>query len=151
DVTPGGPAAAAGMRSGDRIVTIDGVAPRDWPDVQARVRRGGGLGRPLAIAVQREEGALSFEVTPDAAGRIQIATRPMRVEPSVQATLLRAVAFPVMMLANTVRTEARVVTGRERVELSGPVGIVREVSATGFNDPGDHRAELVSGVLASAA
>jgi membrane-associated protease RseP (regulator of RpoE activity) len=147
DVVPGGPADTAGLRSGDRIVTIDGVAPSTWDDVLARVRAGG-AGRPTSIRAQRDDGPHVFDVMPDAQGRIRVMSRPQRIERPLGPTLAQGAAWPVATLARQMRDMIATVTGRQRVSLQGPVAIVREVESTG--DHGQPLGALLL-LLASAA
>jgi regulator of sigma E protease len=57
-----GPAAQAGIRSGDRIVAVDGRPVRDWGDVLSGVQAG--RGRPMTVAVKGQEGERQLSVTP---------------------------------------------------------------------------------------
>jgi regulator of sigma E protease len=67
-VTEGGPAAQAGLRTGDRIVAVDGKPVQYWEDL-ARVVQGA-EGRPLALTVQGRDGAQrAATVTPAQAKR----------------------------------------------------------------------------------
>jgi len=67
DVTLGDPAALAGLRAGDRIVSIEGKRVTSPADVSQRV--GAAAGRPLRFEIQRDGGALTFVMTPvEAAG-----------------------------------------------------------------------------------
>ncbi|KHO65700.1 sigma E protease regulator RseP [Pseudomonas flexibilis] len=60
-IDPSGPAQAAGLRTGDRLLSLDGVALRDWQDLVERVRARADqqvvlqverAGQPLAVQVQ---------------------------------------------------------------------------------------------------
>jgi S1-C subfamily serine protease len=62
-VMPSGPAALAGLRPGDRITAADGVAVRSPAQLTQVVERKG-VGRPLALQVQRQGQTLTFQVTP---------------------------------------------------------------------------------------
>jgi membrane-associated protease RseP (regulator of RpoE activity) len=123
----GGPAEAAGLRSGDRIVAIDGVAPSDWPDVQ-RLVTAAGPGRPVVLSVVREGATLSLSVTTNATSRIGIGRVPTGVVvPSVGQALRVAAAMPFTTGVNAAMALGRSVSGSEKVELKGPVAIVREL------------------------
>lgn len=67
DVVEGGPAALAGLRSGDRITTVDGQAVEYWSQITKRAQEG--RGTPLALAVQRGTQALQVTLTPKRATR----------------------------------------------------------------------------------
>jgi membrane-associated protease RseP (regulator of RpoE activity) len=149
DVMAGGPAEAAGMRSGDRIVTIDGKPPAVWDDVLARVRAVG-AGRPLTFQVQRDDGEHTLSVAPDAEGRIRILSRLKKVDAPLATSLAQAVAWPITTVARTIRTAVLMATGKESVALQGPVAIVREVASSG-DDGGHPRAAMVLLLLASSA
>ncbi|WP_261556107.1 M50 family metallopeptidase [Frankia tisae] len=56
-----GPAAAAGMRLGDRVVSFDGVAVHSWKDFTRRVREHGA--GPTSLVVERDGRRLTL--TPD--------------------------------------------------------------------------------------
>jgi regulator of sigma E protease len=69
-IRPGGPAALAGLQSGDRIVAIDGVPVPDAASVVARVRDSvvagadGDTARSLRLSVERQGRAFDVEVKP---------------------------------------------------------------------------------------
>ncbi len=66
EVKAGGPAAAAGLRQGDRVLGIDGVAIADAQTLRERIRAGVRDGQPLVQrwALVRDGRALDIEVTP---------------------------------------------------------------------------------------
>ncbi len=66
EVKAGGPAALAGLRSGDRVLGIDGLAIDDAQTVVERVRGSLRDGRPVAQRwrVERDGRTLEIEVTP---------------------------------------------------------------------------------------
>jgi regulator of sigma E protease len=61
-VVPGEPAAAAGMRDGDRIVSVDGRPVRYWSDLQQAIAER--AGRQSRFAIDRAGRPLSLTVTP---------------------------------------------------------------------------------------
>ncbi|MBW3572428.1 MAG: RIP metalloprotease RseP [Gemmatimonadetes bacterium] len=63
-IEPDYPAAAAGLRPGDRIVSVDGVAVATWPQVVERVRAS--PGKPLALVVERGGERRPVTLTPRA-------------------------------------------------------------------------------------
>lgn len=75
-VSSDSPAAAAGLRPGDRILSIDGERITDWDSVGAAIRPN--AGKELAIVVRRDGEDLTLHATPkmiDGAARVGIATR----------------------------------------------------------------------------
>ena len=66
-VLPGGPAAQAGLRSGDLIVAIGGSAVQEPTQVIAAVERAG-VGRPLSLTINRNGTVLKVEVVPGEMG-----------------------------------------------------------------------------------
>ena len=61
-VADGGPAAAAGLRTGDRILSVNGRPVSYWEDVDRAVA--GSEGRPLQLDVEREGALQPMTVTP---------------------------------------------------------------------------------------
>ncbi|MCX7894153.1 MAG: RIP metalloprotease RseP, partial [Burkholderiales bacterium] len=66
-VIAGGAAERAGLRAGDRIVSVDGVAIDSWDDFVATIRRS--PGKPLRIVAAEGGAAREVVVTPEPAGR----------------------------------------------------------------------------------
>jgi len=56
------PGAAAGLRPGDTIVSVAGVAPTSWDDLRTAIRDN--PGKPLPIVVQRAGAPVPLTVTP---------------------------------------------------------------------------------------
>jgi membrane-associated protease RseP (regulator of RpoE activity) len=61
------PAAAAGLRAGDRIVSVNGTPADDWADATAIIRASGG--EQLTIVVERDGAELPLQLTPILAAR----------------------------------------------------------------------------------
>lgn len=64
EVTADGPAQAAGLRAGDRIVAIGGEPVEDWGWVPTRIQAHAAAGQPLAVRAERNGQPREFEVTP---------------------------------------------------------------------------------------
>jgi regulator of sigma E protease len=62
EVVPGKPAAAAGFKEGDRIVSIEGIPIHTWTQMTGLVKES--PGRPLHVEVLRESRRVSLTVTP---------------------------------------------------------------------------------------
>jgi regulator of sigma E protease len=62
DVAPGMPAARAGLKEGDLIVSVDGKKIQWWGEFTERIR--GSNGKPVAIEVERKGQILHLTVTP---------------------------------------------------------------------------------------
>jgi regulator of sigma E protease len=63
-VMPGSPGEAAGIRSGDTILAVDGADVRNWHDFVLQVR--GAAERPVRIDLSRNGAAVAVDVVPEA-------------------------------------------------------------------------------------
>lgn len=139
-----GPAAKAGMIDGDRILTVNGDAVKDWDQLKKQI--GAHPGDKIDIEIERESAKekgvkekLHFFATPmaegDTKGKILVGPEG-RVEPvTVGQAALLSVKEPPKVVYNLVKGLARMIAGKEKPELSGPVGIVREVGAAAKDGP----------------
>ncbi len=130
EVVAGGAAERAGLQPGDRVLSVDGRPVESWTALVAEVVAH--PGRPARLSVQRGAGApLELIATPDAVGgtgRIGVgqATRVVRASP--------AEALPIgVRLTNQRAGEilaglGQMVSGRQRAELRGPLGIAQEMA-----------------------
>jgi len=129
-VTPDFPAAAAGLRAGDRIVRVDNTDIARWSQLVERVSRSGG--RTLPFVVERGGQRLEFSVTPrlDPASREYkagvIATLVYAPVP-VREAALRATVLPARVVVDSAKALRRMFQGQEKVRVMGPVGIVNEM------------------------
>jgi len=66
EIKSDGPAAAAGLRAGDRVLAVDGARISDAQTLRERIRAGVRDGRPLTQrwSLERDGRALELEVTP---------------------------------------------------------------------------------------
>ncbi|MFY9140195.1 MAG: RIP metalloprotease RseP [Thermacetogeniaceae bacterium] len=62
EVVQGSPAMAAGLQSGDRIISINDVATENWEDVSGNIRKNGG--QELKLVVERDNERHLFFVKP---------------------------------------------------------------------------------------
>ncbi len=105
-VSKGSPASAAGIRSGDRIVAIDGQRIRSWEAVGVVVRAN--KGKPLAIEVERDGRPVTVTATPkllDGVPRVGVTgsfvndpMNPLAAVPETFATFGRGVGQTVSAL-----------------------------------------------------
>ncbi|MEQ8662958.1 MAG: RIP metalloprotease RseP [Gammaproteobacteria bacterium] len=139
-VVPGEPAARAGMRAGDRVLSADGMPIETWFDWVEVVRAH--PGQALAVAVERAGAALALTLTPAAElvdgetiGRIGAEVRvPAQIDPVPRArerygaieALGGAAERTWAMSVTTLRFLGKMITGEASVRnLSGPISIAQ--------------------------
>ncbi|WAL43333.1 site-2 protease family protein [Actinomyces naeslundii] len=93
DSDPAGPASAAGIKAGDRVVSWGGVEVSTWEELQARIAAGGT--NPTQVVIERDGAARTVSVT--------------AVE--AQRTIRDSQGAPVKDATGAVRTEARPYVG----------------------------------------
>ncbi|MBY6278175.1 RIP metalloprotease RseP [Symbiobacterium thermophilum] len=121
------PAAMAGLQKGDRVLTIGGSPVESWSDILTYV--GTSEGAPLEIRFERDGQEMTTVLTPVYMdGRwmigIQQATRPG----SFWKALAQGPSITWEYSKAWVASLVQAVTGRTELELSGPVGITREIA-----------------------
>jgi len=134
DVLAGSPAERAGLRKGDRILSIAGKPVESWAQLVAEVRAS--PGRSVEIAVRRPgmaEGAapLLLRAVPEDAGgtgRLGVAASHVLVRAgpaqAFQAGFQRTNEKAAEILSGLVQ----VITRKQKAELRGPVGIAQEMA-----------------------
>jgi regulator of sigma E protease len=131
-VLPDGPAHAADMRDGDKVLTVNDEQIRDWEQLKRAIRAH--PGDPVAITVERDGSPVVIHVTPKPAGdkeegKILIGPDAKVVSVTLGQAALLSLTEPPKIVYELVRGLARTIAGLEKPELSGPVGIVKQTSA----------------------
>jgi regulator of sigma E protease len=147
EVSHDSPARRAGMRSGDRIVTINGEPVESWSWIGHLVQTHGQENQPLPVTVERNGELLNLEILPRKektgmfSSRLLLGISNVDISAEQRATLERTAIVlkygPIEGLAAAFRetwrmTEstfgllARMVSGKASVKsLSGPISIAR--------------------------
>lgn len=135
EVTPGSPAAIAGMQAGDEIVAIEEQEIKTWEDVQKSVQEA--PPGPLTFTVRRGDRLLSFAVTPrmeQETLKVGIVSKTKRL--SILASIGEGIKETWRMTGAVLGSLKGIITGKIPVgELTGPIGIVHfvgEASQAGF-------------------
>jgi membrane-associated protease RseP (regulator of RpoE activity) len=127
DVLPDGPAAAAGLHSGDRVVAVEGVSTPAWSNVLAGLAVIGPA-HSVSVSAERNGTDLSLTATTNASGRIGIHPRSETIPTPIGRALAEAVAEPLTTSLREAQAQWTLVTGQRKEDLLGPVGIVHRVS-----------------------
>ncbi|MBS2012308.1 MAG: RIP metalloprotease RseP [Deltaproteobacteria bacterium] len=130
-VAPGGPAATAGVQDGDKFLSVNGDSVKDWDQLKKMI--GAHPGEKIDLEVERNGEKLHLSPTPNGEGenkgKILVGPEYKIVPVGVGQAALLSVKEPPKVVYNLVRGLARMVAGKEKPELSGPVGIVKETRA----------------------
>jgi regulator of sigma E protease len=119
-----GPARAAGIADGDRIVQIDDWPITEWDEIRPLVMQG--PGQAMKIVVERNGAPLTFSVTPDDRGRIMVRPVVERRPYGLGTALAKGFVQPALVVKSTIAGLLESVVGSETVAM-GPVAVVREV------------------------
>jgi regulator of sigma E protease len=157
-VLPDGPAARAGLKTGDRIIAIQGVAVKDFRDIVKKIGshpgetleityRRAGVDHTIPVNVASEQGEDGKRV-----GRIKVMQPPVTVPERILihtdftlfGALDRASSEAWNMTAMQGRLVARMVTGHVSVKnLSGPLSIAEYAGESAEAGPGSFLEFLV--------
>lgn len=128
----GKPAAAAGLLAGDVLVEANGHAVSADAPIADVIRAG--QGAPVAVKVLRHGQPLTFVVTPEhlASGAyqigIQIGPVDERSHVAFPAALKEAIVYPYYTSIGILGGLYDIVRGRVHADLSGPIGITRQIA-----------------------
>ena len=132
EVVDKGAAKAAQMKSGDKVVTIDGQPVKTWDEMRDLILAS--PNKPLDLGIVRDGKPLTVRVTPQPRGENgggQIGVHPLKhetVKLSLGEAATKSVVYPAKVVEMLVVGLARIITGKEKAQLAGPVGIVKETS-----------------------
>jgi regulator of sigma E protease len=123
-----GPAAAAGMHDDDKILRIGKTPIREWDQLRKVVLDS--PGERLEFEVLRNDKPLVLKVTPrpkqdGEGGEIGVQAVSEYAPIPLREAAVRSVVAPARVVRNLVVGLARIITGKEKPDLTGPVGIVK--------------------------
>ncbi|HHY10962.1 MAG TPA: RIP metalloprotease RseP [Firmicutes bacterium] len=130
-IEQGSVAEKAGFLPGDEFISFDGEKVSDTDEIIARIQAA--PQRELAIVVKRERRNITILVVPEereGRGILGIGIADTKPKYPFWLSLKGAFTQTGRVTAELVRGLGRIITGREKAELSGPIGIVQLVGQT---------------------
>ncbi len=126
-----GPAKAAQLKSGDTILAVGGtkVGPTDWELMREQIVKS--PDKPLAFEIERGGEKLTLTITPKnekGEGRIGVSPVSKMVPISAKEAGVLAMTLPYKVVKESILGLGRIITGKDKADLKGPVGIVKETS-----------------------
>ncbi|HET9595410.1 MAG TPA: M50 family metallopeptidase [Anaeromyxobacteraceae bacterium] len=128
-VVAGGAAERAGLRAGDRVASVDGRPVDSWAALVAEIVAH--PGQPARLAVERAGSTLEITATPDSeggTGRLGIEQSRRMVKASAGQAFLAAARLTNARAGEILAGLGQMVTGRQKAELRGPLGIAQEMA-----------------------
>jgi regulator of sigma E protease len=132
EVVKGGAADTAHMKTGDKILSIDGAPIATFDEMRKVVLKHPGA--HLNIVVERQGKSLPLLVTPlpkaeNGGGQILVQAKAERVPVTFRAAVTKSVIAPAIVVDRLVIGLARIIMRKEKPDLAGPVGIVKIASS----------------------
>lgn len=130
-VEPNSPAALAGLQPGDVFISVDGQKVAEADQVVHLIQRA--AGREMEIVVRRQGSLITLTAVPEEAegqGRIGIALSEAKPRYPFLTSVRAGVVQTYRLTAQLIGDLGRMITGRQKVEISGPIGIVQIVGET---------------------
>jgi regulator of sigma E protease len=124
------PAAAAGIKSGDRIVEIAQVPVKEWSQMAGEITKHPREAVPIIVERAGQRVTLTVTPSPDEKGKVRIGVAQLerRVEVTAKEAAVLAVKSPPVVVKNLVVGIGQYVTGKAEGDLAGPAGIVKETA-----------------------
>lgn len=131
-VHPGGPAAVVGVVAGDKMLAVNGEAVSNWQDLTRLIGPHGG--QEIDLEIERNGQRIHVKPTPNKEGenpgKIMIGPETYTVPVSVGEALVLSVKYPPKVVIGFVKGLGRMLTFKEKPQVSSVVGIVQDMSAT---------------------
>jgi regulator of sigma E protease len=124
-----GPAKLAKLQTGDAIIAVGGKQVTDWETMREQIVKS--PGKPLEFEIERGKERLKLSITPKNEkneGRIGVAPVYKMVPVSAKEAGAIALSLPYKVVKESILGLGRIITGKEKADLKGPVGIVKETS-----------------------
>lgn len=141
------PAFLAGLHSGDRILSIDGVPVSKWEQIPTHIQP-----KPkqkVDLNIERQGQAMVISLVPETReGKGFIGVRPERIPLPLGEAILPAVEMPARIVVISVQSLGRMLLGQERPQFSGPLGLMRETKKAADAGIGSYLSVL--GVLSTS-
>jgi regulator of sigma E protease len=138
-VIEAGPAQTAGMQTGDKVLSVNGQDVHGWDELRKAVSAH--PGEAIDIGFERGGQTLHEQVTPGPRGDkdegLIHVRMPTHVEPVhiPEAAKMSVIAPPIFVYENVLAI-GRVLAGKEKLQVNGPVGIVKETARQARTGPG---------------
>jgi regulator of sigma E protease len=139
ELADGFPAAAAGLKSGDRFLSINGAPVTEWKPMAEVIHKS--PGRAMVLEVRRGDSTLTVRLTPrNEDGRGLIGVTPAVVQERLKplAAFAKGAEQCWAWSRMTLTYLAERIARREKPELSGPVGIASVVARAARSGPADY-------------
>jgi regulator of sigma E protease len=138
-VLEAGPAQTAGMQTGDKVVSVNGNDVHTWDELRKSVSAH--PGESIDIGFERDGKPMHLAVTPGPKGDkdegLIHVRMPTHVEPVHLGEAARmSVLAPPIFVYDNVLAIGRVLAGKEKLQVNGPVGIVKETAKQAKTGPG---------------
>jgi regulator of sigma E protease len=119
------PAHQAGVRTGDRILSVDGHSLSTWDEIPKYVRPK--AGKSVQLLLERDGQKLELPVIPyDNKGTGIVGVHPETIPLPWGKAILPAIELPATIVGVSVVSIGKMITGQESPQLSGPLGLMRE-------------------------
>lgn len=130
EVLAGAAAQRAGLRAGDRVLAVDGRPVATWEALVAEIVAHPGA--PARLSVQRGQGApIEIVATPEAVGgrgRLGIGQSARLVRAGLADAMASGIRVTNQRAGEILSSLGQMVTGRQRAEFRGPLGIAQEMA-----------------------
>ena len=131
EVVDGGAAHAAQMKTGDKVVSVNGKPIGKWDEMRDMILAS--PNKPLDLGIVRNGKPMTVRVTPQpkaekGGGQIGVQSLHETAPISLGEAAVASVVTPARVVEQLVVSLARILTGKEKAQLAGPVGIVKETS-----------------------
>lgn len=124
-----GPAKEAKLKAGDTIIAVGGKKVTDWDTMRDQISKN--PGKSLAFVIERGKEQLTFNIVPKdekGVGRIGVAPATTQVPVTAKEAGVIALTYPYKVVRDSMIGLGRIIIGKEKADLKGPVGIVKETS-----------------------
>jgi regulator of sigma E protease len=134
-----GPAQIAGVETGDRILEVNGAPVHNWEELKKSVSAH--PGEEIDLTIDRSGQTVHKSVTPGPKGDKNEGLIHVRAHTHMEPVGLReaakiSVIAPPVFVYENVREIGKVIARRGKLEVSGPVGIVKETARQAKLGPG---------------